>query len=287
MCWKRLTVEDRDIIQKYLKGRFNTSDLNFSNLLLWSKSENIEFIIEDEVLVIKGCYEGNEYFFPPVSIDNSTTKIKESIKKIRESRGDILFIPEFYADFLKDEFNLIENRDSFDYLYLQKDLAELKGRKFTSKKNKINKFKKAYNYTYESISEKNIEEVREFQREWIKTREDNIVIAESLGIELLLDNYTSLELKGGVIRVDGKIIAYAFGEKLNSEIAVIHIEKGISEYQGCYQMINMYVAKEEFSDVLYINREDDFGIEGLRIAKLSYCPIELLKKYSIKEDFNV
>ena len=102
-----------------------------------------------------------------------------------------------------------------------------------------------------------------------------------MGIEELLNNYENLGLRGGIIKVDKKIVAYAIGEKLTADMGVIHIEKGIFDYQGSYQMIDMYVAKEEFSDVQYINREDDFGSLGLREAKLSSPQIKLLKQYSI------
>lgn len=282
MDWKKLTIDSREELQKFLKNKFETSDMNFTNLFLWSFSENIQYTVENEILYIKGFYEGNEYYFSPVSKDDNKDKIITAVKKIKEKNGKIVFIPESYKEFLKEDFIVTEERDSFDYIYLQEDLAELKGRKFSSKKNKINKFKKTYNFTYEKISRENIEDIRIFQREWTENRkEDTIIISETMGIEELLNNYEILELRGGVIKVDGKIVAYAIGEKLTENMGVIHIEKGIFDYQGSYQMINMYVAKEEFSDVKLMNREDDFGSLGLREAKLSYQPIEFIKKYSI------
>ncbi|MBC2851793.1 DUF2156 domain-containing protein [Cetobacterium sp. 8H] len=282
MDWKKLELEDREIIQNYLDGKFETSDLNFGNIFLWSISENMEYKVKKNILYIRGNYEGNNYYFSPVSKEDKKEDIIKAVKEIKDENKEIVFIPEKYAEFLKEEFELVEKRDSFDYIYLQEDLAELKGRKFSSKKNKINKFVRSYDYTYEKISKENIEEVRAFQNEWIKNRmQDRIIISENMGIQSLLDNYEMLNLRGGIIKVKGKIVAYAFGEKLTSDVGVIHIEKGDSEYQGSYQMINKYVAKEEFFDVKYINREDDFGSEGLREAKLSYQPIKLLKKYNI------
>ncbi|MGL5644197.1 DUF2156 domain-containing protein [Cetobacterium sp.] len=282
MDWKKLTIDSREELQKFLKNKFETSDMNFTNLFLWSFSENIQYTVENEILYIKGFYEGNEYYFSPVSKDDNKDKMIDAVKKIKEKNGKILFIPEIYKEFLKEDFIVTEERDSFDYIYMQEDLAELKGRKFSSKKNKINKFKKTYNFTYEKISRENIEDIRIFQRKWTENRkEDTIILSETMGIEELLNNYEILELRGGVIKVDGKIVAYAIGEKLTENMGVIHIEKGIFDYQGSYQMINMYVAKEEFSDVKLMNREDDFGSLGLREAKLSYQPIEFIKKYSI------
>lgn len=284
MSWKRLCIESREEIQKYLKNKFETSDLNFTNLFLWSFSENIEFKIKNEILYIRGTYEDEKYYFTPISKDDNISSLLEAFKKIISKQRRIVFIPEKYKQLLEDNIEFVEERDSFDYIYLQEDLATLKGRKFSSKKNKVNKFKKIYDYTYSKITKDNIEEVRSFQRKWMDERinKDSILISESAGIEKILDNYDKLNLRGGFIKVDGNIVAYAIGEKLNDELAVIHIEKGIVEYLGSYQMINQYLAKEEFDDVKYINREDDFGSLGLREAKLSYNPVKLLKKYTIK-----
>ncbi len=282
MNWKRLSTESKAEIDEYLENRFETSDLNFTNFYLWSFSENIEYTIKEDVLYIRGYYQEDEYYFAPISKDNNEEKIIEAFRWIKNSNGKIVFIPEEYNELLKNEFELKEERDSFDYIYLREDLAYLKGRKFSSKKNKVNKFIKTYNYTYEKISDVNIEDVREFQNKWSEGRKDDeIILSETLGIEQLLNNYEKLDLRGVVLKVDNKVVAYAIGEKLTENMAVVHIEKGDFEYIGSYQMINMLLAREEFSDVEFINREDDFGSLGLREAKLSYQPIKFLKKYSI------
>ncbi|MGL5204425.1 DUF2156 domain-containing protein [Cetobacterium sp.] len=282
MNWKRLLTKSRAEINEFLENRFETSDLNFTNFYLWSFSENIEYAIQDDVLYIRGYYEGKEYYFAPISRERNQKKIIDAVKWIKNKNGKLVFIPEEYAQFLEDDFELKEERDSFDYIYSREDLAFLKGRKFSSKKNKVNKFIKTYEYTYEKISDINIEEVRAFQQKWSENRkEDEIILSETLGIEGVLNNYEKLKLRGGVLKVDNRIVAYAIGEKLTENMGVVHIEKGDFEYMGSYQMINMLLAREEFPDVEFLNREDDFGSLGLREAKLSYQPIKFLKKYSI------
>ncbi len=47
-------------------------------------------------------------------------------------------------------------------------------------------------------------------------------------------------------------------------------------------MINNEFAKYYGKDILYINREEDVGDEGVRRAKLMYRPIEILKKYIVE-----
>ena len=45
------------------------------------------------------------------------------------------------------------------------------------------------------------------------------------------------------------------GELLR-DMAVIHIEKANTNYDGAYCMINMMYARSEWSHVTYINREE-------------------------------
>ena len=143
---------------------------------------------------------------------------------------------------------------------------------------------KTYNYTYEKITSENINEVLEFQGDWCHDKSCEIIPVlrnEDIGIHNILNHFDRLGVKGGMLKVDGKIIAYSLGEALDDEYVVIHIEKGLNEYIGSYQMINMMFLQNEFKDYKFVNREDDFGDLGLREAKESYHPLELLKKYEI------
>lgn len=287
MEWKNLEIQDKKIIDEYTKGRFSTCDYNFTNQILWSIGERTQYRVQDEVLTIKGIYEDEEYYYMPIPKSESSENLsawKGTIREIIASGKRVILVPEYWKNLLEEEFILEERRESFDYIYNSQDLGTLKGRKYSKKKNKINNFNKLYNYTYERIGSNNIDEVINFQESWCQTRECYsipILSNENLGIMNILHNFDKLDLVGAFIRVDDKIIAYAIGERLDEDYAVVHIEKGINSYIGSYQMINYLFAQNEFSTCKYINREDDFGDEGLREAKESYHPAFLLKKYEI------
>lgn len=287
MEWKNLEIQDKEVIDTYTKGRFNTCDYNFTNQILWSFGEKTKYRIDRDVLYIRGVYSGNEYYYMPIpktlSAENLVTW-KEGIKTILDANARIILVPETWKELLEDEFILEERRDSFDYIYNAEDLGLLKGRKYSKKKNRINNFKKLYNYTYEKIGAENIVEVIKFQENWCQERECETIPVlknENMGILNILNNFSSLDLIGAVLKVDGQIIAYSLGEVLNDEYVVIHIEKGVNQFVGSYQMINHLFVENEFLSHKFINREDDFGDEGLREAKESYHPVYLLKKYEI------
>ncbi|MFW9938451.1 MAG: phosphatidylglycerol lysyltransferase domain-containing protein, partial [Candidatus Thorarchaeota archaeon] len=78
--------------------------------------------------------------------------------------------------------------------------------------------------------------------------------------------------------VNDKCAAYTFGEMINQNTLVIHIEKAHMKFEGSYQAINNLFLKNCCVDVIYVNREQDLGIDGLRRAKESYKPVRMIKK---------
>lgn len=285
MDWKKLTIEDKELIDNFTKGKFRTCDYNFTNLFLWSQGENLHYKIENDILIVCGTFVEDEYCFMPIPKDGSVIgAMKDIIKELLQNNKKIVLVPEEWKDKLEDTFILEERRDSYDYIYSIESLAYLKGRKYAKKKNRVHNFMKSYNYSYEPVTAENIGEVIDFQTNWCHDKECEIIPVlrnENMGILNLLHNFNVLGIKGGILRVEGKIVAYTLGEAINDEYVVIHIEKGLNNYVGSYQMINMTFLEKEFTDYKYVNREDDFGDEGLREAKESYHPLELLKKYEI------
>ncbi len=289
--WKRLTLESKDSIDEYTKGKFEISDNTFTNLFLWSFGEDTEYRIEDDILLIKSVYDGEIYYHMPIpkyekyEDENTLKKMVAIIKDLMKEKAPILYFTEYWVEKLKAYFNFTEARYLEDYIYLVEKLAYLSGRNLAKKKNRVANFKKNYNYTYEKITEENLSEVIEFQKLWAKInidKDQEVLISETMGIIEVLKNFNYLDVVGGLLRVDGKIVAYSLGEELNEKMFVVHVEKALIEYIGSYQTINMMFLQEEALKYEFVNREDDFGDEGLREAKLSYRPINLLKKFSIE-----
>lgn len=106
--------------------------------------------------------------------------------------------------------------------------------------------------------------------------------SEWRGICYFLENYHLTECLGGMLLVDNKVVAVTFGEALNQDTVVIHIEKANTDFRGAYQAINRHYLQNHWSDYTYVNRQQDLGIEGLRKAKMSYHPLRLVEKFNAR-----
>ena len=168
-----------------------------------------------------------------------------------------------------------------DYVYSTYDLINLEGKKDHQKRNHINRFLKNYEYTYESIDDSNIEECIAAEIEWLKGKEpDRSLQDEKIAIMEALNNFDQLGLKGGALRIDGKIQAFSIGDLLNPEMVVIHFEKANTEYHGSYAMINQQFAANCWKDIPVHKQGRRYGNTGPRKAKRSYHPIKMVEKYT-------
>jgi len=285
--FKEISLEDSPLFDTFFnKASLNISELTFTNLFVWSDYRKIKYSLYDGGLIIFAELEEVSYFFPPIGYENLNDVFKKILEyKINNMNMKMNRVPENYINSLnKNQFNIVEDRDNFDYIYSRDELIQLKGKKFSSKRNFVTNFFENYEFEYLKYTDKYYDGCLSLAKEWLTIHNISPAReAEFNAIIKLLDNYSHFSnIKGAVLVVDGKIVAFSFGEKLNNDTFVIHFEKGNTDYVGIYQTINkLFIENEVDKSFLYINREQDLGIEGIRKAKESYNPIYLVKKYSV------
>lgn len=294
ILFKKIELTDKPIFDKYFhKLNYAGSECTFTNLFIWRDCYGIKWYEEDESLFINVRRKDVSFFLPPFT--NNYTHMLDLLKKIQiYNKGSFAMhgiyedIREHLEEVLPNKIVFNEDRDNFDYIYDREKLAVLSGRKYHSKKNHVNAFKKLYpEHEYQEFTEDLIPEVKTFLKEWCLTKnidEDESLRCEMCAISEALSNMHSLDFRGAIVRVNGKVEAFTMGEKINNDTAVIHVEKANSTIRGLYPFINQEFCKNAWHDVEFINREEDMGLDNLKKAKESYYPVYLLKKYSAKID---
>jgi len=289
-----LELSDSDLFKKYIGNyNFHTYEYSFLNLYLWRKYCNVEYALLDDVLIIKKTEEGKgTAFMQPIGYSENNLKdiISELLEyKKKNSNMKILFsdIEEPFLEKLKslygEDLEYYQDVKNFDYIYETEKLIKLNGDKLRKRKSQYNHFVNSYEHHVEDISnDKVINDCFKFAEEWFSNQQKNFQLeCELQGIKDILYNLDKLNGLGMAVYVSNVIAGFTIGEIVNKDMAIIHIEKGDTIYNGIYAFINRTFAELYLKDVKYINREEDIGIPGLRRAKLAYDPIKLEKKYLV------
>ncbi len=287
--FKRPEFEDKELLTKYFRDYPSRScERTFVNVYLWSRHYKVQYALVENAVVFKSEDMGTAFAYP-VGAPADVKKAVEYLMEYSTERGfefrlynvteeQFSQLEEWYPGQYKIEYD----RDSADYVYESEKLASLSGKKLHSKRNHINKFKAEHdNWSYETLTEDNLEECFQMALKWRNENgceEDEEKNAEMCVTLNSLRLFKELELTGGLIRVDGEIVAFTIGEEVCEDTFVVHIEKAFAEVQGAYPMINQQFVEHECMKYQYVNREEDTGAEGLRKAKLSYRPVFMVEK---------
>ncbi|MGI5090624.1 DUF2156 domain-containing protein [Treponema vincentii] len=175
-----------------------------------------------------------------------------------------------------------EDRDNFDYLYTRLSLSTLSGKQLHKKKNHVNGFLSNYpDFTLKKLDTDTKKDASKILDIWA-TEQTNIQETDYEAAQQALAlpeiaNFLSL-----ILYVQGVPVAWCLAELAGQgTIAVVHFEKARTDFRGSYQYINYAFAQSLPEQVIYINREQDLGDEGLRHAKMSYKPEGFVKKYRL------
>ena len=181
------------------------------------------------------------------------------------------------------------NRDDCDYIYLREKLAELPGSQYQKKRNHISRFNRIYgtcgtNWEFKAFPENDITaDILQVSQKWYEENEGEnkeVLRLEHESIKLALENTGLLGLRGGVLYIHGEPAAMTLAAPVSPDVLDVIYEKsfGDFEHNGAYAVINQQFARR-CQSFLYLNREEDMGVEGLRKAKLSYKPEMILEKF--------
>ena len=99
-------------------------------------------------------------------------------------------------------------------------------------------------------------------------------------METIFSNWDALGMTGGSIFVDGRMVAFTYGAAVTTDTLDVCVEKADRHVEGAFAIINQQFAEHLPEQYIYLNREEDMGIPGLRQAKLSYHP-EILLTYNV------
>lgn len=294
--FKKVSLEDESSIKFYTNKHKPYSDFNFTSLWSWDVNEQRLFSdLNGNLVVCFTDYESNEPF---LSFLGTNKVLETAITLIDYSKSQglpemlDLVAEESVGEISPGSKLLVEpSVGNTDYIFDVARLSFLQGRDFKSKRNLSRNFLannknivfKTIPYSINSIWENFFSLIRNWEGNKIKESKKYTISQEELSIRKLLNATKNNDnLLVSTLSIDGEIIAFSLDELLVNNYAISHFIKADISYKGIYEFMNEKIAEHLHQrGVLYWNWEQDLGLQNIRLNKLSYRPVDFLKKYKI------
>ncbi len=292
---KSLELSDKDDVNLIVKKYPPYSDFNFVSLWSWNIHNTAKIgLLNGNLVLFFQDYISNEKFlsFLGETKVNETAEILLSASSSLGAVTELRLMPEHSITNLDmQKFNLHEDPSNHDYVSSVKELSEMKGSRFLSKRNYVNRFSREHGETVTfrklNLADQRIKnEIRILFKQWQKSKgKDNSETEnEFKAINRLLEGSHTFDLHAVGLYKDTALIAFAIHEYVQHDYAVFHFEKADAGYVGIFEFCKKHISSSLLTGgAVFMNLEQDLGLEGLRKAKESYRPIHYLKKYTVSK----
>lgn len=290
---KELKIDDYSIIQPYLdKANYEGYNSNFITMMMWNHEYHIQYEIHEHFLIMLHNYKGTRFWSMPFTSEEYYGEAIDYMIQYSQKHHFDFIIDCAIEDFVKKIETKYKNTLLFertpyndDYIYNRHMLETLSGKKMQKRRNHYNSFIKNYpDYIYRDLDiENDFDLILDCLTRWENNKEalSESMTSEIYGIMYLLSSKHKLDFEVGGIFINGIMEAFIIASRLNHSTIQIHVEKANKDIRGLYPAILKEMLEHHFPDELYINREEDMGLENLRKSKLSLHPIKMIHKYKI------
>ena len=287
MTFHHLSLSDREAMQAVTlpSGRRNCN-YTFANLVGWQFWYNTEVCVLENAVVLRYTFDGQRAYMVCTSEALSLELIEALLD---DSNGDLTLIgledsQVAQCTMVNEQWSISSEsvRDQYDYIYRRTDLATLHGKHLDAKRNHINRFRAEHpDFEYRPLTPDCFDECRRLTEIWQEEKDTSDTIdVEKQVMETIFSNWDALGMTGGSIFVDGRMVAFTYGAAVTTDTLDVCVEKADRHVEGAFAIINQQFAEHLPEQYVYLNREEDMGIPGLRQAKLSYHP-EILLTYNV------
>jgi hypothetical protein len=294
LAFRAFSRSDLEALQSLMPHfRERLCDFTIGALYLWRDEFQTRIAWEDGLLYIRQCFRAagvTAYCYPQGPEPARHEGVERLLAHSRAQGEPLLRLCNVSAgelDLLRKRHRVLfarAERDWFDYLYDAPAFAAMVGRRYAGQRNHISKFQRAFpDWRDEAFAPDNLAGAAAFLEDVYKRRAMTGMLREERDKLLgMLDDLSSYNMFGGLLRGEGRVLALAVGEHAGDTLFV-HAEKADLAAPGAYQMIaREFVRQNMTPEILYTNREEDAGVEGMRVSKLSYHPVRLLEKYTVQ-----
>ncbi|AEI15172.1 Uncharacterized conserved protein UCP018688 [Flexistipes sinusarabici DSM 4947] len=280
MQCEKLEFDHKNILHEKLKNVDTPiAEYSFANLYLFRNIHDYR-VVNDENVFIKGQSVDGYTFLMPTN--NPSEIDMEYLREISKKVDFIFPVDEQWLQYFGKDIVYSNFEGETDYIYTVDKISTYKGRKLHKKRNLLKQFLRDYSFECHPLTDKNVHDAFEILDVWQNEIDLSPEETDFYACQEALNMHDELVLCGLIYYVEGEPAGFIMGEELNTETFVIHFAKGKKNIKGIYQFIYNDFAKRLPKKYNYLNFEQDLGKTALRIAKSSYVPDIMYKKFRVK-----
>jgi len=300
MNFKKLEIADYRLLKPYFAHiPYRLSVYSLPSIIAWSNCVfEARYAVAGGLLVIANESEvrpDDRHLILPLSLEGDVSPaslrsiaVESGFPRYGCVSGDYV---ERHRSALESMFDLEEQEEFEDYVYLAEDLATLKGNRFVRKRNLIHLFEREFmgnghRSRVEPITRDSVPECLAFLETWCAQRDCDVdgdidLACERRAVITSLEHFEALELAGILVRLDNAVSAFGISSRLTGDTGILNYEKAFADVKGLYQYLDNECAKRLFSGFRYINKESDMNLPNLAAMKKSYHPVARVKSYKL------
>ncbi len=283
--------------ERFLKSGIPMASLCFNNRFAWSLDKYYYFnILEDLACLYCEGEQGitSKHIVLPLGdiSPDALRKIADHYYPEFKAEGlplRMMYVPDSLLETVCGiegyEAVVVHKTDYDEYVYDAASLIDLRGKALKAKKNQLNHFHRDCNVcAYHTLTPADMDECLKLAEEWCISKgvdKMDVMNSDYIPIRIIFENFGKLRIRGGLLRLYNKVIAFSIGSEPLDGTGFVHFEKADQTIAGTNVAVISKVTSNEYSDVRYINREEDMGIEGLRNAKKSLEPVFMTAKNDV------
>jgi hypothetical protein len=289
-------LKHQAIIDRYLgEIAAPSSAYSFVNIFIWQDFFRFDIVeIDGHLCVFAADDAGTFLYLPPLAkaiVPDVVEKCFERMTRLNNGRGVARIenvLQQQLVCFSEQKYK--STKKGYDYLYYRKDLADLKGDAFKSKRNAMNHFVKHHRSEYEFFESSMVAECEALYDRWAQDKtagitdemyrmmlQDNRLVHRQI-----FENFRALGLIGRVVKVAGRIVAYTFGYFLNRDTFCDLAEIADPQYKSAATYLFWLLCNDQvLKDIKFINVMDDMVPENVNRTKLSFRPAMMLPSYIV------
>ncbi len=270
------------------------SDFQWLSLKSWNPEAAVSRLGGAMVVGFSDYHDSSQRFFGFCGGDDPEAIADRLLRDAADAgwEPELRLVPESTANCLSERFEVVADRDDFDYLYSTRDVVALPGAAHHMSRKQRNGFLRRHGDQYATRvlapAEADWESLVHLTERWAELAADRHAAIDEIKALIRCAETLALHSDGHdtfvtELVVEDRVVGFDISERVGASWALDHFRHTDHSVLGAHVVLRAAVAAHLLDlGVTCWNAEQDLGVPGLRIRKERDRPSRMLAKHRVR-----